>query len=530
MQVRKSIFFKISFIVLLFFGFIIKGNAKSLKLEVIDSELNAQTPARVLIKNEAGNSLIPKNAVTLQIGNETWFMSTGVSEVEVNSESLSIRVEKGKEYERVKTMITAADIENGVFTVILRRWIHMKERGYLSAENHLHRSSEDVAAMCAAEDLDFGTSLQWWNHPRFGVTSGDGHIRKLNFADVEVPVTIYDVEVEEKWGALYMINMSNPFPYMNEKDQPNLFAAKYGKERNTLNSYQAGWSREVLVDALLGYVDIVNVCNNNFHMHRYQPRSQYSNLLNVEGLPIYPDTPEGMMQMNTDTYYRLLNCGIKLAAGAGSATGAKETPAGFNRAYVRTPTKDSLTGLLKAWKEGKNFVTNGPMLFFKTSDGYRPGDSLNISGSKNLRLEVEVISDSPLGLVEFIVNGTVVKTFKIEKNAKTFKGNFVVPITESAWICARVTDSDMLLDDKALEKYKGPRKKLYQDPNRLRYAHTSPIYTYVDGKEIAVKKSIDEALKIIEAFRIFAKENTSEEYMESILNAVEKAKIMLDNK
>ena len=35
-----------------------------------------------------------------------------------------------------------------------------------------------------------------------------------------------------------------------------------------------------------------------------------------------PNTPEGMMRMNTDTYYRLLNCGLRLAAGAGSATGA----------------------------------------------------------------------------------------------------------------------------------------------------------------------------------------------------------------
>ena len=73
-----------------------------------------------------------------------------------------------------------------------------------------------------------------------------------------------------------------------------------------------------MIDALLGYVDVVNVCNNNFHRHKYQPRKRYSNLLNVDGFPEYPNTPKGMIQMNCETYYRLLNCGLRLAAGAGA--------------------------------------------------------------------------------------------------------------------------------------------------------------------------------------------------------------------
>jgi hypothetical protein len=99
-------------------------------------------------------------------------------------------------------------------------------------------------------------------------------------------------------------------------------------------SYQGGWSREVALDALLGHVHVVNVCNNNFHLHQFQPRSRYSNLLEVDGFPVYTDTDLGMMQMNTDTYYRLLNWGLHLATGAGSACGVKQNPVGYNRAYV----------------------------------------------------------------------------------------------------------------------------------------------------------------------------------------------------
>ena len=504
--------------------------AATLNLRVIDNATGKQIPARVLVLSEDGQSYFPLKSVLLRIGSETWFMSSGNSSIEAPAGNYSLRVERGKEYERVKRNIDLSERSTKEITLVLKRWINMKSLGYLSSENHIHLSAGNAAAMCAAEDLDFGTSLQWWNRPRFGVPEGDGNTRKLEFAGVTVPVTVYDVEVEEAWGALYLIGLSNPFPFLNDKSMPNLIAAKYGRGHGALNCYQSGWSREVLIDALLGYVDVVNVCNNNFHMHRYQPRSRYSNLLNVKGLPVYPNTPVGMMQMNTDTYYRLLNCGLKLAAGAGSATGAKETPVGYNRAYVRTSPKEGFKGFLEAWKEGKNFVTNGPMLFFSTSEGLKPGDSLDITGSKNISLNIKAVSDSPLGKIEIVKNGEIVKSFSPGENQKTFAGNCELNISGSCWICARATDTDMLLSDKELEKYRSPRVKLFQDPNRLRYAHTSPIYFYVNGKGIAVKKSVDEGLKMIDAFREFALQNAGKNYRRTILNEADKAENILRKK
>ena len=478
--------------------------AVKVELEVIDHTNGKQVPARVIIRSEDGTCFYPPNAVMLEIGTEVWFMSPGKSTIDVPFGDVTLRVERGKEYCRVKEHLKIPKQDSLTKKVILKRWINLKENGYLSIENHLHRSAEDVAAMCAAEDLDFASSLQWWNRPRFGVPEGEHHTRKIRFGGENKTVSVYDAEIEEAWGALYLINLPNPFPFLNDPQMPNLFAAKYGREKGALNCYQSGWSREVLVDALLGYVDVVNVCNNNFHMHRYQPRSHYSNLLDVEGLPIYPNTVQGMMQMNTDTYYRLLNCGLRLASGAGSATGAKETPVGYNRAYVRSAFHDGLPGVLDNWKNGKNFVTNGPMLFLKTKDGLHLGDSLHVSRNKKIDLEVEVISDSPLSTLEIVVNGTVVKSFFMNGNTKQFRGSVEIIISESSWICARCTDMDNLLSDSELEAYRSPRVNLFQDPNRLRYAHTSPIYIYVHDKDIAVPKSILEGLKMVQAFKKFA--------------------------
>lgn len=507
----------------------LSSSATNLEIDVIDEKTGETIPARILVKDFSGQSYVPENSVTLNIGQETWFMSPGNSTITTNSKKLTVRVERGKEYERIKKEIQLHE-NNEKLEIVLKRWIHMEELGYLSAENHLHRHADDVAALCAAEDLSLGTTLQWWNYPRFGVPKGDGHQRKIQFDGITTPVSVYDVEIEEEWGALYIINLPNPFPFVGDKKMPNLPGAKYAHERGALNCYQAGWSREVLIDALLGYVDVVNICNNNFHMHRYQPRSRYSNLLNVEGFPVYPDTPEGMMQMNNDTYYRLLNCGLKLAAGAGSATGAKENPVGFSRAYIRSKANDGINEVYANWKDGKNFVTNGPMLFLSTSEGKMPGDSLSIDGKKKVLFHVKVNSDSPIGKVELVANGKVIKRFDVAENVKQFAGEFEAVIDKSGWVCARCTDTDMHLSDEELETYRGPRKEFYQDPNRLRFAHTSPIYLYVDGKDIDVKSSILEGLKMIEAFRHFCEENVSEEYRDMMKDAVDKSEHILKSR
>src|SRR5690606_17918576 len=128
----------------------------------------------------------------------------------------------------------------------------------------------------------------------------------------------------------------------------------------------------------------------------------YSNPLNVEGFPNYPETPEGMMNMSLEWYYRLLNCGLRLAAGAESATGAKSTPVGSNRAYVRAGENPTYQQFLEAWKAGRNFVTCGPMLFM-TVNGREPGETIALDAPGEVTVEVEALADQPLTHLEVVV-------------------------------------------------------------------------------------------------------------------------------
>ena len=242
----------------------------------------------------------------------------------------TVRIERGLEFARIKERLRIGPGSMSK-TYQLQRWIDMRQRGYLCGENHVHVDTVQLAPMLVAEGLDFGTSLTWWRGPdrQRPIPPGEGRVRLLEFAGRTVATSIYDAELEYSWGAAYIQNLPRPMPLEAVRGRLNLDYLRHAVDAGAIVHYQGGWSREILVDALLGCVHTVNVCNNNFALHRFQPRSRYSNLLEVENFPVYPDTDVGMLRMNTDTYYRLLNCGLRLAAGDGSEAGSRRLQPGL---------------------------------------------------------------------------------------------------------------------------------------------------------------------------------------------------------
>jgi len=460
-------------------------------------------------------------------------MSAGSSRVNLPAGQALLRVEHGLEYERFKEVI---DITDGTTTktITLPRWVNMKNHGYACGENHLHVGPEKLAPMLTAEGLDFGTSLTWFNGPEGGhpVPDGEGKERNLRFGNHSVPTSIYDAELEYGWGAAYIQNLQAPLPLVSDRQRPNLDYLKHAVAEGAMVHYQAGWSREVCVDALLGLVHSVNVCNNNFHMHRYQQRSRYSNLLNVPGFPAYPNTEEGMMRMNTDTYYRLLNWGLRLAAGAGSATGVKQSPAGYNRAYVRLQPDADIDAFYQHWMAGQNFVTNGPILLFHTADNSRPGDTIALPDEgATIKVHLTVLTGPAQTLenIEIIVNGEVSATIPVS-DPHHASGEATVTIHRGAWIAARCTAEDKLLSDEELAVFsEGSDESRYRmRPSRLRFAHTSPIYITVGGRNAAVRTSIEEGLQMLKQFNVYARDAASVEHLPDIQSAIDQARRKLN--
>jgi hypothetical protein len=494
----------------------------TLKLSIVDKTTGLQVPARILIRDGFGKDHIPPDSVVVPVAQDRWFVCSGQMNMKVPAGTVLVRVERGTEYRPVIQKIEIKAEHTLRHKVIIERWINMRERCYVSGENHLHVPIDNLSAMLAAEDLDFGTTLSWWNGPKMDISGEQGCIRNFQHSNETISCSVCDAEVEHSWGAVYLVGLQAPISIPSNGRRSNLPFVRIAHDQKALVCYQAGWSREVLIDALLGYVDVVNVCNNNFHRHKYQPRMRYSNLLNVNGFPDYPNTPEGMIRMNFETYYRLLNCSLRLAAGAGSATGAKTTPVGYNRTYVRAGSNPTLPEFLEAWRKGRNFVTNGPMIFLRTDRNQRPGDTITLPSRGGIvSFQATAHSQQPLRSLELVANGKVVGKANIGLKQWEVKLNLSLPIKKGTWIGARCIEEDQLLSDEQLGRY-SRGGSLPERPCRLRYAHTSPIYITVGGKGPFVPSSVKEAREMLKAFELFARKTATGKHLDEILRVLPK--------
>lgn len=499
-------------------------------LELVIGEQGTATPpvVRVRVRDAAGKDHTPEKTTVVPIGKQDrWFVAQGTAKLQVPAGNVEVRIEHGTEYRPIKKTIEAVEGRPNRQDMQISRWIDMRRRGYLCGENHLHVSPADLAPQLAAEALDFGTILQWWNGPKFEIPPGEGFVRDLSYAGVRIPTSVFDIELEHEWGAAYLIGFPHALDSKSDHRRPNLPIVRQAREVGALVCYQGGWSREVLLDALLGYVDVVNVCNNNFARHHFQPRSFYSNLLEVPDFPVYPDNDEGMMRMNTDTYYRLLNCGLRLAAGAGSATGPKTCPVGYNRAYVQTDPQAGLAGFLEAWRQGRNFVTNGPMLLLTVNGKHAPGDTLDLPAPGEIEFAVEAISEQPLTGLELVVNGQVHARLA-DVSGTTARLTGKVAVTSGCWLAARCTEEDRLLTDDELANYSFGDRRMPRRPTRLRFAHSSPIYITLGGNGVRVPAAVDEAKRMLEAFEAFAAGRVAESSREDLAEATIKARARLE--
>ena len=111
----------------------------TLELVVVDGN-ETEVPCRVLVRPLGGDCLLPGGATELAIGPDRWFMAAGRVRLPVPAGKVEIRVERGLEYLPFRETVVISG-SGSVKTVRLQRWVNMKQRGYLSGENHLHVDS-----------------------------------------------------------------------------------------------------------------------------------------------------------------------------------------------------------------------------------------------------------------------------------------------------------------------------------------------------------------------------------------------------
>jgi TolB protein len=171
-------------------------------------------------------------------------------------------------------------------------------------------------------------------------------------------------------------------------------------------------------------------------------------------------------------WYRLLNLGFRVPAGAGTDAMANfaslRGPVGMNRVFARVPG-----GLLdeKTWldalKKGRTFATNGPLLDFSLGE-QQIGDELALpQPQKAVRFAAKLRSIVPVDHLDVVCNGRVAATLKLDAGRSSSDASGTIPVAESGWCLLRASSD--AAEYPVLDNYV--------------YATTSPIYISVGGKK-----------------------------------------------
>ncbi|PYI83337.1 MAG: hypothetical protein DME26_15120, partial [Verrucomicrobia bacterium] len=182
-------------------------------------------------------------------------------------------------------------------------------------------------------------------------------------------------------------------------------------------------------------------------------------------------------------WYRLLNCGFRFPATAGTDVFLNRVlsyPPGWGRAYVRLTNGLNYTDWIHGQQAGRTFVTTGPMLEF-SAESREAGDTLRFDEPRSVRVQARAWSQYSLANLEVVVNGQAVLTNKPGGNPREITLDADVKLERTGWLAVRCTGA----------------QSSNQSGQNLD-AHSSPIYIEIAGHPLEARADAEYFLKWID--------------------------------
>jgi hypothetical protein len=484
-----------------------------LRARILDDETGEPIAARVYLDDDAGPAWPAAATVRRDVYGDAFFHADGAFEARCSG-AARLRVMRGIEYEAFEQEVKVpADRETEV-VVRLRRWSHMAADGWYSGDVHvhLHYGGDTLLSPAGASLAQRGEDVNFMN--MMVANQGSGWVHDADLF-TGAPHELSDETHILRWGeeyrndfyghmCMYGINELVPPIYSGVRDSEhahdlpaNADAARHCHGVGGTLSYahplfrsadldvifdpqrrRSVEAKELPIDAALGLIDALDVMS-------------------------YPSHNLAV----ADLWYRLLNCGHRLAATAGTDTfmntsddGEFSNPPAGVRAYARiAPTDaaqpspparvpDAHAFTTESWcaavRAGRTFVTNAPMLSLEVTpiSGSQPppvvppytiGDDISAAPGDVIRIEAAAGSAAPMERIEIIVNGEIVATAPATDAGAAAAVTHDLAVAGPCWIAARAI---------------GPKSRLVLDPGESNagppgdvYAHTSPVYVSVAG-------------------------------------------------
>jgi TolB protein len=404
-----------------------------------------------------------------------YFPTTGSDEVEVPVGKIKIEVMKGFEYKLENRTVDLGEGEQKSLEIRLRpllsaptnntgHWvsgdlhIHMNYGGtYRNTPAHLLRQAE-------AENLAIASNLIVNKEQRIPDIAYAG--KRTDPVSTSETLVVHGQEFHTtQWGHLNLLNIRDNILLPGYAGYPGTAAASL----LPMNADVSDMARAQ--DAVVGYAHPFDEDPARIPRTQEDTPEEFAadvalgkvDFLEVVGFNDYRST--------ADVWYRLLNLGYRIPAGAGTDAMANfaslRGPVGMDRVYAWVPSGPlKIEAWLDALKRGKTFATNGPLLDFSLG-GQAIGGELALSSPRtDVPYTVSLHSIVPVDHLELVCNGKVVQTIRLDGERTAAQQTGALALRDSGWCLVR-SFSD---------------KPEYPILDNYVYATTSPTYVSIDGQ------------------------------------------------
>ena len=430
------------------------------RLQITDASSGRPMPARVGLYDATGRMPLPSDDAILvhrytdevrrlSLTRRTFWPSphrqafyvNGSYAARVPAGTYELVVTRGIEYRVHHGEVEIRPGETSTVSIALARYADQPARGWYSGDAHIHIQRDTVRdentwAQVAAEDVHVANLLQMGNmagthfgQPAWGAAGRferDGHALVSGQED---PRTVHRGHtIHHNLQRPLHVGPESYFLYHRvfEESRRQGGVSGYAHQAELFNG-----RRGIALDVPFGIVDFVEILQQG--------------------------------RLPTDLWYGFLNLGYKLLPAAGSDFPYMDLP-GVVRSYAKIDGPFSVDAWFDAFRAGRLFVTNGPLLEV-TANGRPLGDELHVEPGAT----VEVVAEASLNpdldrldRLELVVHGEIVATEPANDRDRV-RLRTTVTADRSLWLAVRAF---------------GER----QERGNLTVAHSAPIYVIVEGR------------------------------------------------
>jgi Tol biopolymer transport system component len=468
-------------------GLKFRSPAGRVRVKVLD-ETGAPVPVRLYVRAADGKAYSPSGSsifyYALEPGapREGFFVAGGDDEFPAPAGKLRLTALKGVEYRIQDRTIDVPAGETAEVTIQMERWTNWHQRGWYTGENHFHANyngsyyqrPRQSLGWLQAEDLNTANMI---------VANSEGAFVHDKEFFRGGPDPISTPRYVLYWNQEY--RNSDPLGHMAflnlKKQVPPSFTSVIGSKSPydyPLNTMAAMEARKQ--GGFVSYVHpIGGLMNDVFDTALGAKEAPVTAALGaMDAIDVLP-YGEAAYEM----WYRLLNCGFKVLPGAGTDVftnwrGINNIPGG-SRQYVEVGAAMSWDRWLARYREGRVFVTNGPLVSFSIN-GQQPGSEIRVPAGQpwSARLTAEFSAQVPLEAVEIIQNGKV-----IERREGTLRVEKDITVDRSSWFAVRARGK--------------PARGIVGGVPR---AHSNAIFVRVGDRGVLVREDVELMIRWIERF------------------------------